>query len=189
MKRVKTTAGGLASALRQMAVDVPKALEHGMVDAAEQLKGSLVQREIAATSPQPVDQGQYKAGWTSHEVEGGAVVGNTTKQALWIERGRGPGPVPFKAILEWVRRKGFVRASVKAAKKASSPLQRDEKGRYKGASEQEIARAETTAALAITRKIEQQGIEPRWVLRRAIEALKSRLPGILRRAMADVGRA
>lgn len=179
MKRVKTNASGLASALRQMAADTPKALEHGMVDAAEQLKGALVQREIATTNPQPVDQGQYKAGWVSREVEGGAVVGNTTKQALWIERGRGPGPVSFKAILAWVRRKGFARASAKAAAKAQ--------GRRSSKSEQE--QAETTAALAITRKIEQQGIEPRWVLRRAIEALKGKLPGILRRALADVGRA
>lgn len=189
MKRVQTTAGGLASALRQMAVDVPKALVHGMVDAAEQLKGSLVQREIAATNPPPVDQSQYKAGWTSHEVGGGAAVGNTTKQALWIERGRGPGPVPFKAILEWVKRKGFVRAQTKAAKKASGPLQRDDKGRYKGATKQEIEQAEEGAALAIARKIAQQGIRPRWVLRRAIDALKGKMPGILRRAMADVGRA
>lgn len=189
MKRVQTTASGLASALRQMAADMPKALEHGMVDASEMLKGSLVQREIAATDPQPVDQGQYKAGWVSREVEGGAVVGNTTKQALWIERGRGPGPVPFKAILEWVKHKGFVKASVKAAKKASGPLQRDDKGRYKGATKQEIKQAEEAAALAISRKIARQGIRPRWVLRRAIDALRGKLPGILRRALADVGRA
>lgn len=185
MKRRQVTAGGLAAALRQMAKDAPKALEQGMAEAATMLKGALVQREIAATDPQPVDQGQYKGGWVSQPVAGGAVVGNQSKQALWVERGRAPGPVPFGAILAWVKRKGFVRAQVKAAKKAQG-VKRDSKGRYQGATTSEIEQAEKTAALAIQRKIEQQGIEPRWVLRRAVHALQPKMPGILRRALREV---
>lgn len=177
MKRVQTTPAGLADALRRHGEQIPRAVERGMVEAGAQLKGSLVQREIAAASPQPVDQGQYKAAWVLQEVEGGAVVGNTTKQAVWVERGRAPGPVPFKPILEWVRRKGFARASAKATAKAQ--------GRRSSKSEQE--QAEAAAALAIQRKIEQQGVEPRWVLRKALDVLRGKMASILRRAMREVG--
>lgn len=186
MKRVRTTPAGLADELNRLGQQFPKAVEQGMVEGATLLQGALVQREIAASSPQPVDQGQYKAAWTMTEVEGGAVVGNTTKQALWVERGRAPGPTPFGPILEWVRRKGFVRAAVKAVAKARG-TGRDSKGRFQGASQSEIDQAEKTAALAIKRKIEQQGIEPRWVLRRAIDALRSKMPAILRRSVREVG--
>lgn len=187
MKRVQTTPAGLADELNRLGQQFPKAIEQGMVEGATLLQGALVQREIASSDPQPVDQGQYKAAWVLQEVEGGAVVGNTSKQALWVERGRAPGPTPFGPILEWVRRKGFVRSAVKAAKKAApGPRQRDSKGRYQGASENEIEAAEKTAALAIQRKIEQQGVEPRWVLRRAMVALQSKMAGILRRAVREV---
>lgn len=176
MKRVQVTAGGLADALRRMGEAYPKAVEQGMAEAALMLKGALVQREIATTDPKPVDQGQYKAGWVSTPIEGGAVVGNQSKQALWIERGRGPGPVPFQAIYEWVKRKGFARKQAKATAKAQG----------RRSSKNEVEQAEKSAALAIQRKIEQQGIEPRWVLRRAMEALKDKMPGILRRALREV---
>lgn len=188
MKRVQTTPAGLADAMRRMGEQFPKALEQGMVEGATLLQGALVQREIASSDPQPVDQGQYKAAWTVTEVEGGAVVGNTSKQALWVERGRAPGPTPFGPILEWVRRKGFVRAAVKAAKKAApGPRQRDSKGRFQGASEDEIEQAEQGAAVAIQRKITREGVAPRWVLRRALDALRGKMPAILRRAVREVG--
>lgn len=176
MKRRQVTAGGLAAALRQMAQDAPKALEQGMAEAATMLKGALVQREIAATDPQPVDQGQYKGGWVSQPVDGGAVVGNQSKQALWVERGRAPGPVPWKAIYEWVQRKGFAKRQARATAKAQG----------RRTSKNEVEQAEKSAALAIQRKIEQQGIEPRWVLRRAVHALQAKMPGILKRALREV---
>lgn len=144
MKRVKTTPAGLAAALRKLSTEAPQAVEDEMVNAGMMLQGPLVQKAIAETSPhQPVDQGQYKAAWAFEPIEGGALVGNASKQALWIERGRAPGPVPFGPILAWVKRKAFVRT--------------------KGADAKEVERAEVTAALAIQRKIEQQGVEPRWV--------------------------
>lgn len=172
MKRVRATPAQLASALRRLGEQAPEAARDAMIEGATLLQGALIQREIATSSPQPVDQGQYKAAWTKVEASDGALVGNATKQALWVERGRGPGPVPFKAILEWVRRKGFVRAQSKATARASG----------RRSSKSEIEQAETTAALAIQRKIEQQGIEPRWPLRRALDALRGRLPAMLRRA-------
>jgi hypothetical protein len=144
-----------------MATVAPKALEDAMVDGAMQLQGSLVQKAIASTDPQPVDQGQYKAAWVFEPISGGALVGNASKQALWIERGRAPGPVPYGPILAWVRRKGFVKAQAKV----------------------DIEQAEASAAFAIQKKIGERGIEPRWVLRRAVEALRSRLPRLLQDAL------
>lgn len=173
MKRVKTTPAGLATALRQMATVAPQALEEAMVDGAMQLQGSLVQKAIASTDPQPVDQGQYKAAWGFEPIPGGALVGNASKQALWIERGRAPGPVPYGPILAWVRRKGFVKAQAKATAKAGQ----------RRATKTDIEQAEAGAAFAIQKKISERGIEPRWVLRRAVEALRSRLPRLLQDAL------
>lgn len=180
MKRVTATPAELGKALRRLQAQMPEAAKDAMVEAGLQLQGSLIQREIASSSPPPVDQGQYKAAWSKVETQNGILVGNETKQALWIERGRGPGPVPFKAILAWVKRKGFVRASVKAQKRGQG---RDSQGRFKGASQSDIEQAETSAALAIARKIERQGIEPRWPLRRALTLLQNKIPGMLRRAL------
>lgn len=180
MKRARVTPAQLAEGLRRLSVQAPEAIKDTMVEAGMRLQGSLLQREIASTDPQPVDQGQYKAGWILTEIEDGAVVGNTTSQALWVERGRGPGPVPYKAILEWVKRKGFVRASVKAEKRGQG---RDSKGRFKGASKSDIEQAEASAALAIQRKIQWRGVEPRWPLWRALTALGDKVPGMLRRAL------
>lgn len=175
MKRQRVTPAELAEGLRRLSAQAPEAVKDAMVDAGLRLQGSLIQREIAASNPQPVDQGQYKAGWVLVETSDGALVANTTSQALWVERGRGPGPVPFKAILEWVKRKGFVRAAVKAEKRAQ--------GRFKGASRNEIEQAEVSAAFAIQKKIEAKGIEPRWPLWRALSALRDKVPGMLRRAL------
>ena len=157
------TPAQLAQKLRQLEQLVPEAVEGAMVEGALMLQGRLVQREIAAADPQPVDQGQYKGAWQMTQVPGGAVVGNSAKHAVFIERGRGPGPVPFGPILEWVKRKGIVRG----------------RGRR--------ADAEATrAALAIQRKIEQQGIEPKWILRRSLEALRAPLGRIIKAKLRAV---
>lgn len=169
-------ASGLAAMMRTLGERAPAAVEGAMREGGMMLGGDLVQQEIASTKPQPVDQGQYKAAWVTTPVEGGAVVGNTSKQALFIERGRGPGPVPLGPILAWVKRKGFVRASVKRAAKAQ--------GRRSTQSDRD--RAEYGAALAIQKKIQEQGIEPRWPLRRAIARLGPKMVGIIRRALGGI---
>jgi hypothetical protein len=180
----RVSPAGFAAALRRLKETLPGAVEDAMVEGAQQLGGALVQREIASTGPhQPVDQGQYKAGWQVTEVKGGAIVGNSTQQAVWMERGRGPGPVPFSAILAWVKRKGFAKAKAKEAAKGRG---RDAQGRFKGASKSEIEDAEVAAAHAITASIARKGIEPRWVLRRALTALGPSLKRIIRRRLREV---
>lgn len=166
----------LASALRRMGEAAPEAVRKALVEGAVTLRGELVQQAIASSAPQPVDRGQYKAGWRMSEVAGGAVVFNLTPQALWMERGRAPGPVPLKPIRDWVRRKGFWRAEVKA--------RRRDRTHRPGDTDRIIDRI----ALAVARKIAEQGIEPRWVLRRSVGALEQRLPGLLRRSLGEVMR-
>jgi hypothetical protein len=149
-------------------------METAMREVGSQLAGQLVQREIAASDPQPVDQGQYKAAWQSTPVEGGAVVGNSSAQSVWIERGRGPGPVPLAPIREWVRRKGFAVAKLRATLKGQG-----QKRVSKSAQEAAI----DEAAFLIARKIGREGIAPRWVLRRAIGKLNSSIGRSVRDAL------
>jgi len=74
----------------------------------------------------PVDQGQAKGSWGTTPIKGGAVVGNSSKQMVFLERGRGPGPVPLAPIEAWVRRHGSMwRSGVQshaAAAKERSPF-------------------------------------------------------------------
>lgn len=216
-----------AAKLRELGEKAPQALESTMVEGAMLLGGRLVQKEIAAAKPQPVDMGQYKAGWQMTPVEGGAVVGNSTKQSTFIERGRGPGKVPFQPILEWVQRKGLARRSLKQKRALAREQRRREKAarppktprpKGPGAPEggeapkakerepvgpfekylrkaqakqrkaaEELAEAKTIA-LAVQRKIAQQGIEPKWILRRAMHALGSPLHKMLKRALKEAMR-
>jgi hypothetical protein len=151
--------GEFARVLRSLQEKIPDAIQEGLEEAGLMLQGKLVQGSIASTEPhQPVDTGQYKSGWRSQPTAAGAVVFNTTKQALWMERGRGPGPVPFAPIREWVRRKKIATGDA------------------------EIDRA----AHAIQRSIARVGIKPRWVLRRAIEDLRPELPKIWRRKLREI---
>ena len=171
MKRVSPEEFG--DVLCALGTRLPGAMETAMREVGSELAGRLVQREIKDTDPQPVDQGQYKAAWQSTPVEGGAIVGNTSLHSVWIERGRGPGPVPLQPIIEWVDRKGLWRDeldAVKAAAKAAGGQKRDTKGKFRGYG---VRKAEIIKgiALKIRAKIASRGIAPRWVLRRAIGKL------------------
>lgn len=114
------TPAAFAAVLRQAAAQAPLEVEAAMREGGMLLAGALIQDAIADTDPIPVDQAQYKASWSSRDVAGGAVVASSAKQAVWIERGRGPGPVPLAPIVEWVRRKGLAKAEVRAARRRAS---------------------------------------------------------------------
>lgn len=160
MKRVSL--GQLSAAIRATGNAVPASLERAMREGALVLIGEI-QAVIAETDPQPVDQGQFKASWGEPiDVPGGAIVGSSAKQALWIERGRLPGPVPFEPIREWVRRHKDMWADLAA-----------ELGDDDAAIDQ--------IATAVQRKVAERGYAPRWVLRRAIERLDRKMPAIIRR--------
>lgn len=108
MTSIKVSAKAFPERVRELERRFPKAVERGMREASLMLRGALVQIAIKKADPQPVDQGQYKAGWGGRDVPGGAHVFNLTKQAFFIERGRRKGKMPPHApIREWVRRKGL----------------------------------------------------------------------------------
>ncbi len=167
--RKRVSPGQFANDIRRIAKRFPDAVQAGMREGAQLLKGALVQNAIAATDPyQPVDRAAYKGGWRSNDVAGGAVVFNIAKQAIWIERGRAPGPVPVSVIAAWVKRKGLYRDVAKSAK---SKAGQD---------------AITHIAWAISKKLGAKGYAPRWVLRRAVEALRAPMREILDRHVKAV---
>lgn len=139
-----------------VALKFPEGVKRGMVEGGLYLGGPGVQNEIASTQPIPVDMGQYKAAWTTTELPDGIVVGNTSKQSTWIERGRLPGPVPLKPILEWVQRKQIATGQ----------------GAY-------------LVALKIRNRIAASGYAPRWVLKRALTALFPRLRKMIKASVAE----
>jgi hypothetical protein len=171
VQRRKVTPAGLTAALERLTEQTPELVRRSMGEAA-----TALEREAAGDSTQPVDQGDVKGGWTSEPTADGFRVSNRSEHAVWVERGRGPGPVPFGAILAWVKRKGIARAQAKTTAKAQG----------RRASKDEVTQAEKSAAAAIQKKIEREGIEPRWVLRRAVERLRSKMGGILRRAVGGL---
>ena len=89
------TLAGLAGALRSLGAKGEPAVLAGLRELGDMLAGPVIQHEIAAAGA--VDQGQYKASWTSTPTADGAVVQSSVPQAVWIERGRGPGAtVPLR---------------------------------------------------------------------------------------------
>ena len=52
---------------------------------------------------------EYGRGWMAKRLRGGTnVVGNPTRQSLYMERGRGPGTLPVGVIQDWAELKGIV---------------------------------------------------------------------------------
>ncbi len=96
---------GFAAALRARGREVPAACVEALREAGDMLAGPVIQHEIAAAKA--VDLGQYAASWSSKPVPGGCDVSSSAPQAVWIERGRGPGPVPLAPIKAWAARHGM----------------------------------------------------------------------------------
>jgi hypothetical protein len=193
------TPAQFANELRRLSEETPKAVERALVDAGMMLEGRLVQKEIAAADPKPVDQGQFKASWQATEIPGGIVVGSTAKHAVVMERGRKPGGrVNLQAIREWVERKGFWKGEWSKRLEAAQHVRKliDGDGKPSRAVRKERKRAEQDAkaellngiALAVAGKIKRDGIAPKWILKRALAALGPRIPSIIRRAIREVGR-
>ena len=106
MKR--TDLKGFAASMRGPAqVQIKGALLAAMHEAGDLLAGPIIQETIDATEPVPVDMAQYRASWSNKTTGKGSMVASSAKQAVWIERGRGPGPVPLEAIKAWAARKGI----------------------------------------------------------------------------------
>lgn len=111
----KVSAYELRNILSNKARDVPRAVRKAIEDTGLQLQGKLVQQEIDRTVPHPpVDMAGYRGGFRGRPTAAGYLVYNITRQALWIERGRGPGGNPgsiYRVIKAWARRKGIPNAA------------------------------------------------------------------------------
>ena len=122
----------------------------------------LIQQEIDATTPLPVDRGTYRRGWKFVRVKEGAEVYATTPYAAIVEDGRRPGKMPpIEPLVGWVKRKGLVTGRGKKA-------QADARG----------------AAFAIARAIAKRGIRGRKVFARASKKLRAEVRQAIKKAMA-----
>lgn len=79
-------------------------VEAAAVETCAQAEVELVARTDAAGL---VDQGEYRQGWHSRRIDGGAEIGNDAPHADAIEYGRRPGRPgpPIEPIRRWVERK------------------------------------------------------------------------------------
>jgi hypothetical protein len=103
--------------------EIQQAVQRGLLSAAMRMLQDITLRIIPSRSPQPVDRGIYRMGWTAYS-EGGAqpyaIVENTTPHAGFIEYGVTnvkPGAAMISALAEWASRKGI--ASGEDAKRAA----------------------------------------------------------------------
>lgn len=143
----------LEAHLRRLGTKMPKAVKQALVEGADVLTDKLIPRQMAAAVP-PVDmEGEYADGWGSKRTKGGAVVGNTSPLSVDIEQGRAPAPVDIKDI------------------------RREVQGRKRGGDRRLLERT----AWAIKKDRETNGILPRWILRRAVDALSAEMPRLLKK--------
>jgi hypothetical protein len=109
----------------------------------------LVQEEVSAAQPMPVDRGTYRRMWQARDIDEGVMVFNPTPYAAVIEHGRRPGgrQPPIKPLQSWVLRKGLVKS-------------------IKGKGNRE--KAAKGIAFAIARKIAKDGQPARHILAKAV---------------------
>ena len=172
-------ASGLADLIRSLASKAPQAVVTGLQESAMLLQAQ-VQSTIAHSDPIPVDVGQYKATWGKHNTPDGAQVGNTSKQATFVERGRRKGKAPpADALVPWVVRhwRDF------DLKKKAAAFRKQNKGMAKATAKMIVAKK---IAIGLAIAIGKRGIKARWVLRRALTSVKRKIPAILRRHVQQV---
>lgn len=108
----------------------------------------------AGTSPRPVATRAYEGGWVAKNTRDGAILGNTTIQAVFVEVGRRRGKMPPVRMIEaWLVAKGVDR---KAAK---------------------------LRAFAVAMSIARRGFAGRHVLRRTMPALQNFFNDYMKKAL------
>lgn len=104
--------------VRQASARVRKKAVESQRTAGALAHGQVINRVTNAKPRAPVDTGSYKFAWKFGNVAGGSMVWNESPQAGIIEFGVRPGripapkmgkrgPVPFKALVEWAKRKFY----------------------------------------------------------------------------------
>ncbi len=125
----------------------------------------LIQSEINAIVPPPVDRGTYRRNFKEDDIPGGIQVYNFSPHAGIIELGRRPGEKapPLQPIIDWVFRKGLVKHRSRGTASAS-----------------QLAQARGIA-FVVARAIARRGLPARYVMRNASRALDK----IIRQALRD----
>lgn len=174
---------GFSKKLLKLASQFPDATIKGLQQAGIELQGPQIQRKIAGAKPIPVDQGQYRATWEHTPTSTGCTVGNPTKHAAVVEIGRKPGKMPpIEPIAHWVYRHGKSFHLAAEARAIRSLAKLRKRKITKVQSKLEAARM---IALMIARKIKARGIEPRYVLKKAIVAMRAEIPRYIKRCISQ----
>jgi hypothetical protein len=156
----------LGRALNALGRDVEKGAEMALWKAARWGVGHA-RSVAAATDPRPKAVGDYERGFRAERIKGGGRLYNNAPHARFVERGRKPGKgPPLEAIVEWVMVKGIVRRS-----------------RMKAKSKFQEARS---VAFAVQRKIAKKGIKGRYVLDRAMPAVRRKAKANLAAMIAKI---
>lgn len=141
---IKITPAQLPEALREHAKSVLKEIHKAVYLTCAVEGPRIIQAEIDATSPPPVDRGTYRRSFEVAKTADGVAIYNPLLYASVIEEGRRPGSKmpPIDEIARWVLRKGLV------------------KGR-RGVAREKAARG---IAFVIARGIARKGMKPRHIL-------------------------
>lgn len=180
MKRVNVTPRQLRPMFRRLQRDVLAGCKNAMVEGA-MFGTTAVAKTTASSKPRPRATGAFENSWKWRKTRKGAILGNTSPQSFFVERGRQPGKKPpLEPILEWVKLKKKFRTKKGSLRKAHAG---GIKGR--GSKARKLARRdqlERSAAFAIQAKIGRVGTKARWPLKRA-------MPAISKRTYKELGKA
>ena len=109
VKIVKLRLRGTRMAVMRLNRQMAASSRAAMLDTA-QFGLTAVERQISRTRPRPVAGGTYRSAWSVKKTRKGAILGNSTKQAVQVEVGRAPGsPPPLDPLVEWVKQKRLVK--------------------------------------------------------------------------------
>lgn len=163
---IKVTPAQLPEALRENAKRVLKDIHQAVYLACSVDGPRIIQAEIDATSPPPVDRGTYRRSFQVEKTQDGVAIFNPVLYASVLEEGRRPGKFPpIDEIARWVIRKGLV------------------KGR-RGASREKAARG---IAFVIARGIARKGMKPRHILAKSEVKLTPIVMAAIYKAIGEGG--
>jgi len=180
VKVVKLRLRGTHAAVRRLDRQVSNGAKDSLREAA-MFGLTAVERQISRTQPRPVASGSYRSGWVVKHTKRGAVLGNSTAQAVQVEVGRDPGsPPPIDPLREWVLLKRIVKPVRQRAPKALKSgdvvkydQKNDERRRaraHKSFLRRSAARSAQARAIAakIAKAIGRRGVPGKFVLAKSL---------------------
>jgi len=197
----------LQGAIMALEREATKAVERSLVRAGQYgrtVMQALTKRQDARGS------GAYGASFITERIKGGAMITNTARHSLFVERGRRPGRAPpLDPIIEWVKAKGFAKTALKKARqrrRAASgksrvrrkPGPKKMKGRIKGARIPRKPSAATARYLRlfshqiarrVQRKIAKRGTKPHWIFKRSLPKIAKKAKQLSKQELRKVFRS